>query len=108
MTHEFPIIEGASRIMKPLDRLARRMAKDVIAGRYANAREAARENVVEYAREGTNDPDRLNWQIGNFRKKIVKTLAEMGFDKNGNARYGFACERQFSVFPFFRCCEIAT
>ncbi len=68
--------------MKPLDRLARRMAEDVIEGRYASAREAAVANLIEYATE-TNDEKRIQSQQSNFARKIVKTLAEMGFDKHG-------------------------
>lgn len=83
MTNEYEIMGPFTEpFLKPLDRLARRVANDVIEGRYSSAREAAVANLTEYADE-TTDEKRIQYQQSNFARKIVKTLAEMGFDKHG-------------------------
>lgn len=66
-----------------LDALAERMANDVIAGTYASAREAANKNVVEYAGGETTDEKKMYDRIGNFTRKIKKTLRAMGYDELG-------------------------
>lgn len=68
-----------------LNALSLRMANAVIDGTYASAREAAKNNVVEYAAHETTDEVRLNTQIGNFTRKIIKTLHELGYDKFGSS-----------------------
>jgi len=67
----------------PLDALANRVANDVIAKVYANAREAAWDNLDEYVAHQTNDISTLYNQVGSFTKKIVKTLRNLGYDKSG-------------------------
>ena len=82
----FEIIDGASFEYPPsrLDALATRMANAVIDRTYKSARDAANKNVVEYAAHETTDEVRLNTQIGNFTRKIAKTLGELGYDKFGS------------------------
>lgn len=67
-----------------LDALATRLANEVIAGTYSCAREAAKANRVEYAAHDTKIKERRQTQTGNFARKIVDTLAKMGYDKDGN------------------------
>ena len=83
---KFEIIDGVGFEYPPsrLDALATRMADAIIAGTYKSARDAANKNVVEYAAHETTDEVRLNTQIGNFTRKIVKTLDELGYDKFGS------------------------
>jgi hypothetical protein len=82
---EWEIADGFVPPVAPLDTLADRMANAVIAGIYTNAREAAKKNVVEYAGHETKFEDRRNTQVGNFTRKIIKTLKERGYDKAGNS-----------------------
>lgn len=59
------------------------MAKCVIDRTYSNAREAAKANVREYARGGAMNEAHQRSQLGNFTKRIVVALAELGYDKGG-------------------------
>lgn len=83
---KFEIIDGVGFEYPPsrLDALATRLANAVIDGTYKSARDAANKNVVEYAAHETTDEVRLNTQLGNFTRKIVKTLGELGYDKFGS------------------------
>lgn len=84
---KFEVIDGVGFEYPPsrLDALSMRMAKAVIDGTYASARHAAKCNVVEYAAHETTDEVRLNTQIGNFTRKIIKTLDGLGHDKCGSS-----------------------
>lgn len=84
---EWEIADGFIPPIPRLDTLADRMANAVIAGVYVNAREAAKANLVEYAGHETKFEDRRNTQVGNFTRKIIKTLNERGYDKAGNTLY---------------------
>lgn len=68
-----------------LDALAERMAHAVIAGTYSSAREAARQNLVEYAGGETTDEKKMYDRIGNFTRKIRKTLKKLGYDEFGKS-----------------------
>lgn len=81
---EWEIDTGIEVPVSRLDALSLRMANAVIDGTYANAREAAKANVVEYAAHETSNEVRLNTQIGNFTRKIIKTLADLEHDKFGS------------------------
>ena len=84
--NEYPIDDFRVMPIKrqvALDALSRRVAERVVANEYENAREGAKANIVEYAGEETNNPDRLNWQTNNFVRKIVGTLRAMGYNKSG-------------------------
>jgi len=84
---KFEIIDGAvfEYPVSHLNSLSLRMANAVIDGTYKSARHAAKCNVVEYAAHETTDEVRLNTQIGNFTRKIIKTLGELGYDKFGSS-----------------------
>lgn len=81
MTYE--IDEGIAPPVSRLDALAHRVATDVIGKVYPNARDAAWDNLDEYAGHQTADVDTLYNQVGSFTKKIVKTLRSLGYNKTG-------------------------
>lgn len=78
------IITGTGFVPR-LVALTNRMADAVIAGTYASAREAAKNNIVEYAGHETQSAIQRNIELGNFAKRIVKELSERGYDKFGSA-----------------------
>lgn len=70
-----------------LDALTTRIADEVIAGDHESARSAAKvdRNLVEYTGHLTTDKLAKNIEIANLTRRIVKRLAELGFDKFGNS-----------------------
>ena len=63
--------------------IAIRVANKVIAGIYSCAREGAKLNVDKYTGHKTECPIDRNNEVGNFTRRIEKTLLKMGYDKLG-------------------------
>lgn len=81
----YEIETGAVLPLGKIEALTIRIAGEIVAGKYASAREAAKQeaNLLEYAGYPATDNLAKNIRVGNLTTHIAKRLFELGFDKFG-------------------------